>query len=45
MKTKIVALKRNEDFRSLLKGHKLSNKYFTLSIVCIVFAVGAGKVW
>ena len=30
MKTKIVALKNNEDFKSLLKGHKLSNKYFTI---------------
>ena len=30
MKTKIVALKNNEDFKSLLKGHKLSNKYFVM---------------
>ena len=29
MKTKIVALKKNEDFKSLLKGKKISNKYFT----------------
>ena len=30
MKTKIVALKKNEDFKSLLKGYKLSNKYFIM---------------
>ena len=30
MKTKIVALKNNEDFKSLLKGQKLSNKYFVM---------------
>ena len=30
MKTKIVALKKNEDFKSLLKGKKISNKYFTI---------------
>ena len=30
MKTKIVALKKNEDFKSLLKGNKLSNKYFVM---------------
>mgnify|MGYP000969829253 CR=1 FL=1 len=30
MKTKIVALKNNEDFKRLLKGHKLSNKYFVM---------------
>ena len=30
MKTKIVALKKNEDFKSLLKGRKISNKYFTI---------------
>ena len=30
MKTKIAALKKNEDFKSLLKGKKISNKYFTI---------------
>ena len=30
MKTKIVALKKNEDFKNLLKGQKLSNKYFVM---------------
>ena len=30
MKTKIVALKNNEDFKYLLKGHKLSNIYFVI---------------
>ena len=30
MKTKIVALKKNEDFKNLLKGRKLSNKYFIM---------------
>ena len=30
MKTKIVALKKNEDFKSLFKGKKISNKYFTI---------------
>ena len=30
MKIKIVALKKNEDFKTLLKGKKLSNKYFVM---------------
>ena len=30
MKTKIVALKKNEDFKSLLKGKKISNQYFSI---------------
>ena len=30
MKIKIVALKNNEDFKNLLKGRKLSNKYFVM---------------
>ena len=30
MKSKIVALKKNEDFKNLLKGRKLSNKYFVM---------------
>ena len=30
MKTKIVALKNNKDFKSMLKGRKLSNKYFIM---------------
>ncbi len=30
MKIKIVALKKNEDFKTLLKGKKLSNKYFIM---------------
>ena len=30
MKTKIVALKNSKDFQNLLKGHKLSNKYFVM---------------
>ena len=30
MKTKIISLKKNEDFKSLLKGQKLSNKYFVM---------------
>ena len=30
MKTKVVSLKNNEDFKSLLKGRKLSNKYFVM---------------
>ena len=30
MKTKIVTLKNNKDFKSLLKGRKLSNKYFVM---------------
>ena len=28
MKIKIVALRKDEDFKTLLKGRKLSNKYF-----------------
>ena len=30
MKIKIVALKRDEDFKELLTGRKLSNKYFIM---------------
>jgi len=30
MKSKIVALSKNEDFKSLLKNKKISNKYITL---------------
>ena len=30
MKTKVISLKNNEDFKSLLKGRKLSNKYFVM---------------
>ena len=30
MKSKIVALSKNEDFKSLLKDKKISNKYITL---------------
>ena len=30
MRIKIVALKKNEDFKSVLKGRKLSNKYFVM---------------
>ena len=30
MKSKIVALSKNEDFKNLLKKKKLSNKYITL---------------
>ena len=30
MRIKIVALKKNEDFKNLLKGQKLSNKYFVM---------------
>jgi len=30
MKIKIVALKKDEDFKTLLKGRKLSNKYFIM---------------
>ena len=30
MKSKIVSLSKNEDFKNLLKGKKCSNKYFTL---------------
>ena len=30
MKSKIVALSKNEDFKNLLKNKKISNKYFTL---------------
>ena len=30
MKTKIIALKNNEDFKGLLKGRKLSNRYFVM---------------
>ena len=30
MKIKIVALKRDEDFKELLTGRKLSNKYFVM---------------
>ena len=30
MRTKVISLKNNEDFKSLLKGRKLSNKYFVM---------------
>ena len=30
MNNKIVSLSKNEDFKSLLKGKKISNKYFTI---------------
>ena len=30
MKSKIVSLSKNEDFKNLLKGKKRCNKYFTL---------------
>ena len=30
MKSKIVSLSKNEDFKNLLKGKKRSNKYFTI---------------
>ena len=30
MRNKIVSLKNNEDFKNMLKGHKLSNKYFVM---------------
>ena len=30
MKSKIVALSKNEDFKNLLKKKKISNKYITL---------------
>tara|TARA_B100000287_G_scaffold420571_1_gene460111 strand:+ start:144 stop:488 length:345 start_codon:yes stop_codon:yes gene_type:complete len=30
MKIKIVALKKDEDFKTLLKGQKISNKYFIM---------------
>ena len=30
MKSKIIALSKNEDFKNLLKGRKISNKYLTI---------------
>ena len=30
MKSNIIALSKNEDFKNLLKGKKISNKYFTI---------------
>ena len=30
MKSKIIALSKNEDFKDLLKKSKISNKYFTI---------------
>ena len=30
MKSKIVALSKNEDFKNLLKQKKISNKYLTI---------------
>ena len=30
MNNKIVSLSKNEDFKSLLKGKKISNKYFSI---------------
>ena len=30
MKSKIVSLSKNEDFKSVLSGNKISNKYLTI---------------
>ena len=30
MKSKIVSLSKNEDFKTILSGKKLSNKYLTI---------------
>ena len=30
MKSKILSLSKNEDFKSILQGKKISNKYFTI---------------
>ena len=30
MKSKIVALSKNDDFKTLLQGRKITNKYFTV---------------
>ena len=30
MKNKIVSLSKNEDFKSILSGNKISNKYLTI---------------
>ena len=30
MKSKILALSKNEEFKNLLKGKKISNKYVTI---------------
>ena len=30
MKSKILALSKNEEFKALIKGNKLSNKYVTV---------------
>ena len=30
MKSKILALSKNEEFKALVKGNKLSNKYVTI---------------
>ena len=30
MKTKILSLSKNEDFKSLLRGEKITNKYLTI---------------
>ena len=30
MKSKIVSLSKNEDFKSILSGKKISNKYLTI---------------
>ena len=30
MATKLKSLSKNEDFKNLLKGHKISNKYVTI---------------
>ena len=30
MKSKIIALSKNEDFKNLLKNKKISNKYLTI---------------
>jgi ribonuclease P protein component len=35
MKSKIVALSKNEDFKNLLKQKKISNKYITLFLALL----------
>ena len=36
MKSKIIALSKNEDFKSLLKGKKISNKFSTIFFIKIL---------
>ena len=44
MKNKIVSLSKNEDFKSILSGKKISNKYLTIFFKKLSETKGGRKV-